>query len=55
MRGEERDKRSSNMSSSRHGDALDMAEFKAIVTASFDDIGSHVALNNIRGIRIGGR
>jgi len=34
--------------SSRHGDALDMAEFKAIVTASFDDIGSHVALNNIR-------
>jgi hypothetical protein len=32
--------------SSRHGDALDMAEFKAIVTASFDDIGSNVALNN---------
>ena len=37
--------RSSTMSS-RHGDALDMAEFKAIVTASFDDIGSNVALNN---------
>src|SRR5216684_6040527 len=36
--------------SSRHGDALDMAEFKAIVTASFDDIGSHVALNNIRAL-----
>lgn len=35
-----------NMSSS----ALDMAEFKAIVTASFDDIGSHVALNNIRAL-----
>ena len=35
-----------NMSSSRHGDAaLDMAEFKAIVTASFDDIG-----NNIRAL-----
>ena len=27
-----------------------MAEFKAIVTASFDDIGSHVALNNIRAL-----
>ncbi len=39
-----------DMSSSRHGDALDMAEFKAIVTASFDDIGSHVALNNIRAL-----
>ena len=38
------------MSSSRHADALDMAEFKAIVTASFDDIGSHVALNNIRAL-----
>jgi hypothetical protein len=37
-------------SSSRHGDALNMAEFKAIVTASFDDIGSHVALNNIRAL-----
>jgi hypothetical protein len=36
--------------SSRHGDALDMAEFKAIVTASFDNIGSHVALNNIRAL-----
>lgn len=34
------------MSSSR----LDMAEFKAIVTASFDDIGSHLALNNIRAL-----
>ena len=39
-----------DMSSSRHGDALDMAEFKAIVTASFDDIGSHVALNNMRAL-----
>jgi hypothetical protein len=39
-----------DMSSSRHADALDMAEFKAIVTASFDDIGSHVALNNIRAL-----
>ena len=38
------------MSSPRHADALDMAEFKAIVTASFDDIGSHVALNNIRAL-----
>jgi hypothetical protein len=27
-----------------------MAEFKAIVTASFDDIGSHVALSNIRAL-----
>ena len=34
------------MTSSR----LDMAEFKAIVTASFDDIGSHLALNNIRAL-----
>jgi hypothetical protein len=31
--------------SSRHGDALNLAEFKAIVTASFDNIGSNVALN----------
>jgi hypothetical protein len=39
-------------SSFRHRDAhpLDMAEFKAIVTASFDDIGSHVALNNSRAL-----
>lgn len=37
--------------SSRHADPLDMAEFKAIVTASFDDIGSHVALNNIRALQ----
>jgi hypothetical protein len=29
---------------------LDMAEFKAIVTASFDDIGSNVALDNIRAL-----
>jgi hypothetical protein len=39
------------MSSSRRGDALDMAEFKAIVTASFDDIGSHLAFNNIRALQ----
>lgn len=36
-----------NMSSFYHGDAPDrMAEFKAIVTASFDDIGSRVALES---------
>jgi hypothetical protein len=36
--------------SSRHGDALDMAEFKAIVTASFDDIAPNVAFDNIRAL-----
>lgn len=36
--------------SSRHGDALDMAEFKAIVTASFDDAAPNVALDNIRAL-----
>ena len=41
----------SSSSSSRRGDALDMAEFKAIVTASFDDIGSHLAFNNIRALQ----
>ena len=36
------------MSSFYHGDPPDrMAEFKAIVTASFDDIGSHVALEGV--------
>ncbi len=29
---------------------IDMAEFKAIITASFDDICFHVALNNIRAL-----
>ena len=39
------------MSSSRHRDALNMAEFKAIVTASFDNIGSNVALNALHPTR----
>jgi hypothetical protein len=37
-----------HMSSFRHAEPADrMAEFKAIVTASFDDIGSNVALDRI--------
>jgi hypothetical protein len=38
--------------SSRHRDALNMAEFKAIVTASFDNIGSNVALNALHPTRL---